>query len=407
MSRKKTWQSRVGRHGARVTVRERVVGGPVYMLWWDGTLKGRRKRSLKFRVRGPDGELIKERVKRAEVEALAKSSELLRDEVPDPRATLGQAVDLYRREVVAEQLARQEEDTQRELTLWENRLGRSYVLDAFSISDWNGFRRDRESGRMDAQGLVVVKPENRRPVGKRAVAKSLKVLRHLCRVAVEHRLLATDPTRGFELPTEANPKRPVYDDDRYEKLLELADQITMYGPKCQKVPTYLPTLLVLAHDTGRRISAILALRWSDWLPDYTSNGGLRWRAEHDKVKRESVIPVTTDVKQALERFRTEHPGVGEALMFPVPKDHSRPVTQQTAARWLREAERKAELEHLQGGVWHPLRRAWATSRKGLSVKDVAEAGGWKDTTTLLKCYQHADPETLEEVVNSGRRLRLA
>ena len=40
----------------------------------------------------------------------------------------------------------------------------------------------------------------------------------------------------------------------------------------------------------------------------------------------------------------------------------------------------------------------APARKGLSLKDVAEAGGWKDTTTLLECYAQADPETIAAVV---------
>ena len=42
----------------------------------------------------------------------------------------------------------------------------------------------------------------------------------------------------------------------------------------------------------------------------------------------------------------------------------------------------------------------------MPLKDVAEAGGWKDTATLLKCYQHADPDTLDAVVNAGQRLRM-
>jgi hypothetical protein len=68
--------------------------------------------------------------------------------------------------------------------------------------------------------------------------------------------------------------------------------------------------------------------------------------------------------------------------------------------------RKAGLEHLPGGAWHAFRRMWATARKHMPVKDLAEGGGWKDTATLLKCYQHADPDTLEEVVNAGQRLRM-
>jgi hypothetical protein len=38
----------------------------------------------------------------------------------------------------------------------------------------------------------------------------------------------------------------------------------------------------------------------------------------------------------------------------------------------------------------PAGRNWATERKELPLKDVAAAGGWKDVTTLLTCYQHAD-----------------
>jgi hypothetical protein len=33
--------------------------------------------------------------------------------------------------------------------------------------------------------------------------------------------------------------------------------------------------------------------------------------------------------------------------------------------WLRDAENKAKLPKLNGGLWHPYRRAWATSRKHL------------------------------------------
>ncbi len=58
----------------------------------------------------------------------------------------------------------------------------------------------------------------------------------------------------------------------------------------------------------------------------------------------------------------------------------------------------AEIEHVKGFGWHSFRRMWASKRKHLSVKDVAAAGGWTDTATLERCYQHADPHTLEEVV---------
>lgn len=55
--------------------------------------------------------------------------------------------------------------------------------------------------------------------------------------------------------------------------------------------------------------------------------------------------------------------------------------------------------------WHPFRRRWATERKHLSPKDVAAVGGWVDTTTLQRCYQQADDETMEAVVMQPKRLR--
>jgi hypothetical protein len=47
---------------------------------------------------------------------------------------------------------------------------------------------------------------------------------------------------------------------------------------------------------------------------------------------------------------------------------------------------------------------WATERKELPLKDVAAAGGWKDVTTLLTCYQHADEATMLKVMASPTNL---
>jgi hypothetical protein len=58
------------------------------------------------------------------------------------------------------------------------------------------------------------------------------------------------------------------------------------------------------------------------------------------------------------------------------------------APWV--TETAAGVEKLEGGLWHAYRRKWATERKELPLKDVAAAGGWKDVTTLLRCYQHAE-----------------
>jgi hypothetical protein len=62
------------------------------------------------------------------------------------------------------------------------------------------------------------------------------------------------------------------------------------------------------------------------------------------------------------------------------------------------------LPKLPGGLWRAYRRAWATARKHLHLKDVAEAGGWKDTETLLTCYRQPDAQTLLAVMAEERKV---
>ncbi len=62
---------------------------------------------------------------------------------------------------------------------------------------------------------------------------------------------------------------------------------------------------------------------------------------------------------------------------------------------------------MEGGLWHPWRRKWATERKDMPLKDVAEAGGWRDPNTLLKCYQQPDEATMTRVVLEPGKLREA
>lgn len=333
-----------------------------------------------------------------------------------PLATLSVAAlfDLYLRAALPKQTACHAADTQRAAEMWTRHLGSSFEVRRIGPREWETFIRLRASGETDARGRLVAAEAERIPVGPRVLAKDLKVLRAACRRACIERspsgafVLDVDPTRGLALPVEKNPRRPVADADRFEQLLAVADRVRMregWGRSPGRVPSYLRTLIRLAGDTGRRIGAILALRWSDWRPELGSHGMLRWRAEEDKVGREWLAPVTPEVREELERFRRERPGLGDGLLFPAPSKQTEPVSPRVASEWLRQAERLAKLAPLQGGLWHPFRRRWATERKHLPAKDVAAVGGWVDTATLEKCYQVADAETMERVVMEPRRVR--
>lgn len=131
---------------------------------------------------------------------------------------------------------------------------------------------------------------------------------------------------------------------------------------------------------------------------------LRWRAEHDKKRKEWVIPAPSALVADLKSFRIK---LGRALggfLFPSEKDSSAPIRRDVLGQWLIAAERKAGLPKLEGGAWHPYRWAWATSRKHLPTVDVAQAGGWSDLNTLMRCYQQADSDTLLAVMLEPKKV---
>ena len=65
------------------------------------------------------------------------------------------------------------------------------------------------------------------------------------------------------------------------------------------------------------------------------------------------------------------------------------------------------MEPLEGSDFHAYRRAWATARKHLPLKDVAETGSWRSTETLLRCDTQADEATMLAVVSETRKVRAA
>lgn len=161
--------------------------------------------------------------------------------------------------------------------------------------------------------------------------------------------------------------------------------------------------LVLAEATGRRLGSIRQLRWDDI--DFEKST-IRWRAEADKKGRESTVPVPPTLRDELRRFRRQLSAVG-GWVFAGERQPDQPMDRHLFDRWLAVAERAAKLPKLEGGLWHPYRRKWATERKHLSLKDVAAAGGWKDVETLLTCYQQPDQDTLLAVMNEPRKLHEA
>ena len=128
------------------------------------------------------------------------------------------------------------------------------------------------------------------------------------------------------------------------------------------------------------------------------NQQIHWRAEWDKKGYEDVVPMSDTVRDALREARKAQRAIGSAPVFPAPKDPTRPCDRHLLDNWLRKAVTLAKVKLEPGGLWHSMRRKWATERKGYPVKDVAAAGGWRDEGTMLTSYQQVDAATIKQVV---------
>jgi integrase len=282
--------------------------------------------------------------------------------------------------------------------MWQAWLGPGGDPHTISLREWEGFISARAAGEISARG---VRTDDQNPVRPRTVEADCDWLRTVFSWAVDWRLknggylMRENPVRGYRAPAEKNPRRAVATQDRFEIVRAISDE---FG--------YLSEILDLANDTGRRISSICKFLYSDLIVnEHGRFVSIRWRAETDKTGHESIIPITEDAGAALTRVQQARPGIGDTHIFPAPGNPQRPISRHLADSWLRKAEKKAGLSPLEGTLWHAYRRKWVTERKHLPDVDVAAAGGWQNTDTLKLAYQHADHETLRQVVMEPRRLR--
>jgi integrase len=296
--------------------------------------------------------------------------------------------------------------------MWRRVLGGDIDPHHVTLAAWEAFIDARGSGAIDAHGGRVAR-ELRCPVGPRTVQADCHWLRWVFNWATKWRLDSGDflmrenPVRGYEAPKERNPRRPTATQRRYEAARAVSDRVAMETRWGRRVMqrSHLSELLDIVNGTGRRISAVCALRYEDLRLGEGPHGAVCWPAATDKTGHESTVPISLPVRAAFDRILRERPGTGASPLFPSPGDPRRPMTRHLADKWLRKAERLAGLEPHKGSLWHAYRRKWATERKHHPDVDVAAAGGWKTLQTLKTAYQQADPETMLRVVTEPNELR--
>lgn len=431
MTRTKCWRYRAGERPHTVEVYERTPGGTIHVRMWDPSLRKHVKESL--------GHADQELARRYAEDEAAKLRDGAVAVVAAPSVGYVTMQYLVHRTPKKRSLAHQAEDRRR-VDLWRKVLGVHRQLRTLGPAEWDSFITLRSSGAIDARGNPV-KEKEREPVSPRTVDADLVFMVAVMNWATSWKIhgrpmLDRNPwgaqapgvKRALERPKSLEVKQPVATFDRFLKVREASERVLMevrkrepgaelvevgradykYGEgpvnKWMK-RSYLPELLDLVEATGRRITAICRLTYSDFIREGGKVTKVRWRPM--KGAAAQTVPIGERARAAIERILTERPGIGDRPVFPSPRSkpgQEKAISRHLARDWLERAEDLAGVEHMDGGDFHPYRRAWATSRKHLPEADVMHVGGWTDRRSLQLSYQKADEETILAVVNEPRKL---
>jgi len=211
--------------------------------------------------------------------------------------------------------------------------------------------------------------------------------------------LIRNPLENMRFEREKNPHRPVTSKTRYRETRHIARRLAAEAADNQERLTWirLELAVFVAYHTARRRSAIAGLRWEDF---NMAASKIVWRKEHDKKKVEWTTPVPPSFMRGIRLFQQRLGAPRKGVVFPCDTDQTKSVEPDRLSKWLKKAEEQGGLAKLKGGLWHPYRRRWASDRLHLPLKAVADAGGWKDVMTLVKCYQQTDDATLLAVMRA-------
>jgi integrase len=228
------------------------------------------------------------------------------------------------------------------------------------------------------------------PLKSRTIAYDLRLLKAILTWGASAGFLERNPLATYKVLDDGTPHRPVFTESQYRALLAAADSF----------PWQFGCLLVLSHESGHRLNAVLSLQWRDI--DLT-NGRFTWRGEADKIGNEHVTPMTDLARQAIEDARRHAPGIGDAPVLPGVKDRAKPIGTDLARDWLQKAQVLAKLPPERGRGWHAFRRNFASELRHVGLRDLCDLGGWKDPMTVVKCYQRPSEDAMR-AAQAGRRV---
>lgn len=366
--------------------RNRVVvfrrGSRLYLRWYDGA-------GVPYKRALPDRNID---LAKAEADTLAAS--LAKGEsVTASIRTLGGLFDKYLAE--RDRLYERKELTrnawrhaQKVWRIAESLWGRS--LDPLKLTQVHiqNYCRHRQGA-----GSLARNGTQGRSLGPRILEQDVDTLRAACNWAVEQTppLLPWNPVRIEWMPKGGQPNQVHLEPTEIQALMTVAPTVHRYAP----------LLVALCYETGHRIGAIRQLHWDDLnLVSQT----IHWRQGQDKSKFDHYTPLTDELLPVL----AVHP-VRAGPLFPSER-HGRgkgmpgtSMSREAAEGLFTALEEAAQLAPLPGRGWHSFRRVFANELRAEPLKDVASAGGWKSTKTLVDVYLKASIPAMRDALKGRKR----
>lgn len=388
----KSWSYSAGERGRnRVRAYEDPSRGSIFFEFYEpvpGTGKVRRARISA----GPiDRTAAKSKADEMAAAMSKKGRPLTRE------TTLETLFDIYLREVTPTKGDGKRAHDVRAATMFKQFFGGNRKASTLNRRDWDRFIHDRRRGAVRHGGRFGEKKSA--GVRDRQIAYDLKFLMAVLNWATLSGdghgalLLERNPLKGLPMPKEENPRRPLLSQKQYEKLVEVSPEID----------AGFQLALVLAHETGHRISAVRQLRWSD--VDLKAKR-IRWRAENDKIGMEHSPPLSDLAVRELEKARRSTGSIGDSWVFPDPDEPKKAIRRHVVQDWWRRGARLAGLPATARLGWHSLRRKFVNDLKASTpMADLCYLGGWKSPLTVMTVYQQPDEVTMRTALERREQRR--
>jgi integrase len=381
------WSYRAGAKGEnRIRVFERTGAGRKPSIWIDY------RDETGARHRQPLNVATRDEAKvRADEIAAQFRREGARHREP---LTLGVLFDNYRREVTPTKGKTSREHDARTLLLFARAFGTDRRVETLSRREWDSYIKARRSG---ALRPAKTKP---RQAGWRVVEQDLRLLNAVLNWATQVGdgyggfLLDRNPLSKLPVPKEESPRRAMLTESQYTAIRSAAAAM---GPRIE-------CFVVLAWLTGHRAASLRQLRWSDV---DLEQGRVHFRRELDKIGLDHWNPLHPEAVAILKRERARTPAIGDAWIFPSPRDMSRPRSNHAMQNIWKRLAAAVKLPTGERYGWHSCRRAFANRLRRAPLRDLQDLGGWKTSATLLGVYLRADESAQREALekyDTGARL---